>query len=407
MRIGIDATCWANERGYGRYTRELVTAMVSEHPRHDFVCFLDPLSAACFELKAANLQRVAVRQSVAPTVAASAGNRRSVRDMLRLTAAVRRTRLDVFFSPSVYGYFPLPPGLPAVVTVHDAIAERFPELTMPTWKDRWAWNAKVRLALSQSRIVLTVSPHAAREITKYLSVPPGRMRVTLEGVSDRYRPSDSEADVQAAADRARLPAGARWLTYVGGFGPHKHVDVIVRAHADVTKKLQQRGEPPVFLVLVGHYQDGFHTDVVGIRNVVKERGTEHLVRWVGFLPDSEVRHLHTGAIALLLVSAAEGFGLPAVEAARCGTPVIATTESPLPEVLEGGGLFVPPGNVAVLAEAIERIAGDYALRQELGRHAFERASALSWSRSAGVAVAALEEAADIAEKVESNADART
>jgi glycosyltransferase involved in cell wall biosynthesis len=312
--------------------------MVSEHPEHEFVCFSDSLSAQSFELEGTQgspHRRAAIRHH--RRVAASSGSRRSVTDMLRLTGAVRRARLDVFFSPSVYGYFPLPPGLPAVVTVHDAIAERFPAMTLPTWKDRWSWNAKVRLALMQSRIVLTVSPYAAREIAKYHRVPMERMRVTLEGVASAYPPERFGSDIHAAADRARLPSGARWLMYVGGFGPHKHVDVIVKAHAEVVERQKQRGERPLMLVLVGHCHDGFHTDVSGIRAVVKQCATEHLVRWVGFLPDTEVRHLHCGALALLLVSASEGFGLPAVEAARCGTPVIATTESPLPELLQGGG----------------------------------------------------------------------
>ena len=407
MRIGIDATCWANERGYGRFTRELVSAMVSDHPEHEFVFFLDSLSARSFELEGERVHRIFVRQSAPPTVAASTGSRRSLWDMWRLTRAVARARLDVFFSPSVYGYFPLPPGLPAVVTVHDAIAERFPAMTLPTWKDRWSWNAKVRLALMQSRIVLTVSPYAAREIAQYLRVPLERMRVTLEGVASSYRPGDSEADIQAAADRARLPSGARWLMYVGGFGPHKHVDVIVKAHAEVVDRQKQRGERPVMLVLVGHCRDGFHTDVSGIRAVVKQCGTEHLVRWVGFLPDAEVRHLHCGALALLLVSASEGFGLPAVEAARCGTPVIATTESPLPELLEGGGLFVRPGDHAALVAAIDQLATDDRARRAMGARAQQRASELSWSRAGRIALAALEEAANMAEKVESKAHART
>src|SRR5262245_51828637 len=123
MRIGIDATCWANTRGYGRFTRELVEAMVSRGRGHEFVCFLDELTAAGFGLRSPNLTTIVVDQVKAPPSAASAGTRRSIRDMLRLTAAVKselQRGLDVFFSPSLYTYFPLPAGLPAVVTIHDA-----------------------------------------------------------------------------------------------------------------------------------------------------------------------------------------------------------------------------------------------------------------------------------------------
>ena len=404
MRIGIDCTCWANERGYGRFARELVTAMVRETDGHEFVCFLDERAAQGFSLKAANVRRVVVTQAVAPTAAAAAGRRRSVRDMLRLTNAVRRESLDAFFSPSVYGYFPLPPGLPAVVTVHDAIAERFPELTMPTRRDRWAWRAKVRLALMQARVVLTVSDYAARQIATHLGVPADRLRVTMEGVAAEYRPSDSPDDIRAAAARAGVPAGARWLMYVGGFGPHKHVDLLVRAHAEVVARHQ---ESPLMLLLVGPNDDGFHEDREGIRRAIRDCGTEALVRWAGYLPDAELRHLHSGAVALVLASASEGFGLPAVEAARCGAPVIATTESPLPEVLEGGGVFVKPGDPAPIAAAIEQLITDEPGRQAMGRRALEQARALSWPRSARVALQALEDVGPVGHKAESNAHART
>jgi glycosyltransferase involved in cell wall biosynthesis len=236
MRIGVDATCWANERGYGRFTRELLGAMVPDAAGHEFVCFLDERSAGVFELRSPNVTTTVVPQAVSPTIAASQGSRRSIGDMLRLTRAVRRARLDSFFSPSVYGYFPLPPGLPAVVTVHDAIAERFPALTLPTRFDRWSWRAKVRLALMQARLVLTVSEYAAREIATHLGVPPRRIRVAVEGVSDAYHPSESIEQIREAAAGLDIPAGARWLIYVGGFGPHKHVDVIVRAHAAAARR---------------------------------------------------------------------------------------------------------------------------------------------------------------------------
>ncbi len=114
------------------------------------------------------------------------------------------------------------------------------------------------------------------------------------------------------------------------------------------------------------------------------------MRWGGYLPDSELRHLHSGAVALALVSASEGFGLPAVEAARCGTPVMATTESPLPQLLEGGGIFVNPGDASVIESALERLLSNEPERLAMGRRALERAAILSWHRSAKVTLDALE-----------------
>jgi alpha-1,3-rhamnosyl/mannosyltransferase len=310
--------------------------------------------------------------------------------MLKLTRAVWRERLDVFFSPSVYGYFPLPPRLPAVVTVHDAIPERFPTLTLPTLRDRVFWRAKMRLALWQARLVLTVSPYAARELTALLGIDPSRLRVTLEGASPAYFPGAPAEAIAAAAARAGVSPGRRWFIFVGGFGPHKRVDLIVRAHAALARR--HPGEEPA-LLLVGPGADGFHQDIAGLRRLVDDCGTASLVYWPGFLPDEELRLLHSGAVALVLASESEGFGLPAVEAARCGTPVIATTSSPLPEVLEGGGVFVPPGNLEALTDAFERLYSNVAEQRALGGRAQQRADALSWPRSAAVALDALLEAA--------------
>jgi glycosyltransferase involved in cell wall biosynthesis len=390
MRIGVDATCWANGRGYGRFTREIVGAMVALAPDHEFVCVLDERASACFDLAAGNVRVVVASQRTSPTLAASASGYRSPFDMLRLTRATWRERLDVFFSPSAYTFFPLPPGLPAVVTVHDALAERHPELTLPSVRARLFWRLKMKVALWQARLVLTVSEFAAAEVARVHGVSPARIRIALEAPSKAYRPSDSRAEIQTEARRIGLPAGARWLTYVGGFSPHKNLDALVRAHRDVSRRLPY----PLFLVLVGAVRgDVFHSNLAAVREAIRACGTDDLVLWPGFLPDERIRHLHSGAVALVLPSEIEGFGLPAVEAAACGTPVIATTASPLPQLLEGGGVFVPPGDERALSAAIERLVTDEPTRQRLGARARARAGELSWRRGAQAVLDALKEAA--------------
>jgi glycosyltransferase involved in cell wall biosynthesis len=390
MRIGVDATCWANDRGYGRFTRELVRAMASVGRDHEFVCLLDERSAARFDLAAGNVRTVVVRQAVSPTAAASADSYRSPVDMLRLSRALSRERLDVFFSPTVYSYFPVPPGLPVVVTLHDAIAERFPHLTLPSARARLFWRMKVRLAVWQARLILTVSEFAAREIAEVHGIPPARIRVALEAPASEYRPSQSRDEIGALARRIGLPPDSCWLTYVGGFSPHKNLDVMVRAHHRASASLSR----PLFLVLIGALSgDAFLSNLTAIRETVRACGTDRLVLWPGFLPDADIRHLHSGALALVLPSENEGFGLPAVEAAACGTPVIATTASPLPALLDGAGLFVAPRDETGLAAAIERLATDEPLRQRLAAMAPARAAALSWPRGARAALDAIEEAA--------------
>ena len=389
MRIGIDGACWANHRGYGRFTRELLRAMVELGGPDELVFFLDAAARDAFDLDGApGVEVVDVVQRVAPTQAAAADGHRSPADMLRFGRAVHRGHVDVFLSPTVYTYFPLPPRLPAVVGVHDTIAERHPELTLPTTRARLFWNAKVRLALRQARLVMTVSEFSAGEIAEVLRVRPDRIRVVGEAPATASGDAGRNTGAGAAA-RLGIAPGEAWLAYVGGFGPHKNVDTVVRAHAEAAG----RTPTPLHLLLVGALDDAFLTDRGPIAAAVAAAGTGDRVHWLGYVPDEDLRDLLTGAVALLLPSEREGFGLPAVEAAACGTPVVATARSPLPDLLAGGGIFVEPRDEAALYDAVIRLTNEPALRDQLGEQARERAAALRWDRAAETALAVLHEAA--------------
>lgn len=391
MRIGVDGACWANERGYGRYARELLSAMVRAAPDERFVFFLDPLSEERFGLSGPNVQTVTVAQSEAPSSAAAADGNRSPLDMLRFTRAVWSESPDVFFFPSVYTYFPLPPGQRSVVAIHDAIAERFASRTLPSRRARLFWNAKVKLAVAQSDLVLSVSEFAADDVSRYVGVPRSRIRVAVEAPAETFRPSELGDDFHDVVRRVGLPDDASWFVYVGGFSPHKNLDVLVRSFATA---LESRADgPPLYLVLVGKLAgDVFHLCVDEVRQIVRDLGIEDRVLWPGFVPDEDLRHLHTGAVALVLPSDCEGFGLPAVEAAACGTPVVATTESPLPQLLEGGGLFVEPRDETGLTRALEALLDDEGCRGRMAATARERAELLSWERCASEALEAIREA---------------
>jgi glycosyltransferase involved in cell wall biosynthesis len=388
LRIGVDASCWVNGRGYGRFTRELLRVMVSESPSDEFICFADARAAERFDLAAPNVRLVRVELGESPTEAAAADGYRSPGDLLRFTRAVWRERPDVFLSPSVYTYFPIPPGTPVAVVIHDAIPERFPELTLPSRRARLFWWGKVKLALAQARIVLTVSRYSAGELESVLGVERDRIRVVMPAPSASYQPEPESVAIAAACELG-VPAGERWFTYVGGFNPHKRVDALVRAHA----LLIAGGGPRAHLLLVGSLtEDVFHGNVAEIREAIASSGTSGLVHWTGFLADEQLRCLHSGATALMLVSAAEGFGLPAVEAAACGTPAIATRESPLPEVLAGGGIFVDPNDEAAIAAAMRQLLETPGLRRTMGDEARRAARRLSWTDGARVALDALHEA---------------
>lgn len=363
-------------------------ALLQRYPNEEWVCFGD---RRAFEAMRPSppVECVVVDTRESPTVAAAADGNRSPADMLRLTRAVWRAKPDVFFSPAVYTYFPLPPGQRAAVTILDAIAERFPHLTLPSWRARLFWKAKVQLALAQADAVLTISDYAARDLVRVLHVDPARLRVAVLAPSAAFSPSTAD-DIAHEARACGIPLGARWFTYCGGFNPHKRVDLIVDAHA---RLVADTPNPPHLLLVGTTTSDVFHGNLGALREAIDRAGTSHLVHWLGFLEDERLRHLHSGAIAALLPSECEGFGLPAVEAAACGTSVIATTESPLPELLQGGGIFIRPGSIEPLLHAMRRLTDDPPYRDALAAKARTAASALTWDSAAASAFAAIQLAA--------------
>ena len=389
MRIGIDVTSWVNNRGYGRFTRQLVSAMARMAEGDELVLFIDKASARTAAISLPRSSVVEVPTNVAPSAAASSRGSRSAADIWRMSREVSRHDLDAFFFPTAYSWFPLIGGPPSVVTIHDAIAERFPEMVVPGFKARTFWRAKLKLAVLQARTVMTVSEFARRDVARYHGVPFDRIRVAVEAPSDAYRAcpmSESETELASLGIDSRTG----WFVYVGGLSPHKNVPRLVRAFARAVIGLENRP----LLILSGPFDDDvFHTDRVSIADEIAALGIGSLVKWAGYLPDESLSRVLSGAIALVLPSECEGFGLPAVEAAACGTAVIATTESPLPQLLEGGGIFVDPADEDALTGAILRLAVDESLQGSMGAKAMERAQALSWDDAARAALRAIREAA--------------
>lgn len=365
--------------------RELVVLA----PQHEFLCIGDAAAFRAMPFTEPNVREVVVRQDAPPMDAASADGYRSPADMWRLARATAALRADVFFSPSVYTYYPLRPGQRSLITVHDAIAERFPELTLPSARARLFWRLKVGLAMRQATLVMSVSDYAAAQVAAAHNIPASRIRVAVEAPAASYAPVSIE-EAHAASRAAGVPAGVPYFTYVGGFSPHKRVDVILRAHAELARTLQ----PSPHLLLIGRLEgDAFLTSRADMLALIDGLGTRTSVHWTGFLPDETVRALHTGAVASLLVSESEGFGLPAVEAAACGTAVIATTESPLPQLLAGGGYFVNPGDERSLLDAMTRLTTSPAEAHAMGEAARKAAGRLTWRRTAESTLSALLEVA--------------
>ena len=176
MHIGIDGGCWTNRRGYGRFLRELLEALAASDTKNEYSVFLDAEGYASFHLKD-RLRPVLVPTGQSVAGAARVDGRRSINDMLRMSYAVMRRPVDVFFFSSVFCYFPMIRRVPTVLGVHDTIADKNPQFSFASRRQHLFWKAKVKLAIAQADMVLTVSEYSKQCIERVLGISRERIRV--------------------------------------------------------------------------------------------------------------------------------------------------------------------------------------------------------------------------------------
>ena len=386
MRIGIDGSCWANRRGFGRFTRGLISEMVERDHRNAYVMLVDSVSRADPAMPSVpdGLPIEEVTLEAAPAAAAGATTSRSMRDLLRMSRGARRLRCDVFFFPASYSYFPVV-SAPVVVTVHDAIAERLPELTVPTFADRLRWRLKQRAALMEARAVLTVSDASRSAITEALRVRPERLHVIREAPDPIFRHQPSEARA-GLLRRFGLSGTDRYVLYVGGISPHKNLGVLVDAFELVAAE-----DPCVRLLLVGDADDDpFLSAATSIRAAIERSPARERIQLTGRVSDEELVALYSGAVATALPSLGEGFGLTAAESAACGTPVVASRDPALVELLGDAGLYADARRPPELAAHFAALLADPAARTAASIAVSRRASDWSWAAAADATIALLE-----------------
>jgi glycosyltransferase involved in cell wall biosynthesis len=294
---------------------------------------------------------------------------------------IQNEQLDLMFFPAVYSYFPIARGVPCVVTFHDIIAETLPKLVFRTWRSRLFWELKCRLAARRADLVVTVSLASKKGLMRHFGLSEERVAVISEAPASGF--TEAVGSKQADAEVLKhygLEPGKRYILYVGGISPHKNIDTLIEAFAEVRKDTRLED---VHLVLVGDWAgDAFYTCYEELCKLVEHYGLDNAVNFTGFIPDADLVHLYTACQAFVLPSYLEGFGLPAVEAMACGAAVVASNVGSLPEVLDGAGELFDPHDVSALAACLKRIIGDSAYQRQLQRRSSRRALDFSWETSA-------------------------
>jgi glycosyltransferase involved in cell wall biosynthesis len=255
----------------------------------------------------------------------------------------------------------LAPRLPQVTVVHDLLPLLYPA-EYP--RQQYYFRYFVPGVLRYSNAVIVISESTRRDLLHfYRQVPAEKVHVVLSGYDARWFPP--EVDDGAVANEP-------YALYVGNIMPHKNLLRLVDAFADATRRIPGR------LVIRGR---GKARNVRALQARIAARDLWPRVDWQPYANIRELSRLYQRAHMLLLPSLHEGFGLTALEAMACGTPVVASNTSSLPEVVGDAALFVDPYQTTTIADAIERLFGDDRLAKELSERGRARARLFSWEKT--------------------------
>jgi glycosyltransferase involved in cell wall biosynthesis len=292
-------------------------------------------------------------------------------------------RFDVLFAPNF-----VPPPTRArrlVLTVHD-LAFRLSPRTAPMATRRWL--SHLDHALHRASRIIVVSENTRRDLLELYPVQPDRVSVVPLGVDGEVYTPAPEGSVDAV--RRRYGIQGPYVVCLAGIEPRKNLPALIRAYASLP------GDVRPGLVLAGPIAPWNPEGWDLLRPVLDEQPPAIRERIVltGYVHDEQKVPLLTGAEALVFPSLYEGFGLPVIEAMACGAPVLTSNVSALPETAGGAALLVDPHDVDSIAQGIERLLTDQALREKLRAAGRARASTFSWTETARRTAEILHQAGD-------------
>ncbi|MGD8244129.1 MAG: glycosyltransferase family 1 protein [Anaerolineae bacterium] len=396
MRIGIDYTSAVRQRaGIGRYTRELVTALLQLANPHHYVIFaatgglpkshwqgeIECLRAVSSGLPAAAAAAAPSRLSGAVPVLTT-GSQLTFRDVplsddwlarlwhrlrLPVPAETITGALDVLYSPD----FVLPPTRPAcrtLLTVHDLSFMHHPDaFVLPL---RRYLERIVPRSIERADLVLADSEHTRSDLIRLFAVPRDRVRVIYPGIDTCFQPNPEPGE--SARLRERYAIDDRpYILSVGTLQPRKNYVRLIQAFV---RSRASRESDTQLLIAGGR---GWLYD-----DILAEAEKHDTVRPLGFVEDRDLPALYRGAALLAFPSLYEGFGLPVLEAMGCGVPVVCSNTSSLPEVAGDAALLVDPLDVEALGQALTRALEDHELRRAMVERGLSQAARYDWARSA-------------------------
>ncbi len=363
MRIGIDTTALPSQPvGAGNYIIELTHALLELHPEVEWVLFVQESKRALLGIaETPKVHIVSIADRARPI--------RLLWEQVTLPRLARRWKLDLLHC--LHYTMPLFPTCPTIVTLHDMTFFLYPQLH--TVAKRFFFRFFIRWSAQHAGALIAVSESTRQDALRLLPLAANRITATPLGVKSEFIHLQEDVRLDLVRQKYHLPE--KFILNVGLLEPRKNLPALLRAFQQIAPHF-----PDHRLAMVGRlgwmYEEIF--------KLVEELHLTEKVVFPGYVDAEDLPAVYTLAEVFVYPTLYEGFGLPALEAMACGTPVITSRSSALPEIVGDAGILVTPGDEVELAGALRNVLTDQTLRARLSEAGIQRAALFTWQRTASL-----------------------
>ena len=357
MRIAIDARK-LRDFGIGTYIRNILIELSRLDRSTEYVVLCRPDDVESGEVLGRNFRMV---PETAPMY--------SIAEQFKIPLSLAREGVRLVHEP----HYVLPPAIRcrSVVTIHDCIHLMFPQY-LPSRLAHVYAKGSMWSATRKADRILTVSEASKRDILRFFDVPPEKVVVIHNAIDERFLAGPDPERMELVRQRFQLDHP--FVLYVGNIKPHKNIERLIDAFA---RARTQCHDDHLKLIIIGDEISKYPA----LRQSVHKHKLDKYVRFLGFQPQETLAAFYRLARAFVFPSLYEGFGLPPLEAMACGSPVVTSNVSSLPEVAGGAALLVDPYDANAIAGGIVQAVTDDTLRADLIGRGLTRARSFSWAHS--------------------------
>ena len=353
MRIAIDARK-LHDFGIGTYIRNILHGLAAIDQQTEYIVLCRPDDVETTSDLGANFR--AIVETARPY---------SLGEQVWVPVSLARERAHLVHEP--HYVLPVATRCRSVVTIHDCIHLMFPEYLPGRLAYLYA-RASMWSAVRKADRILTVSETSKRDILRFFEVPAEKVTVIYNAIDERFLAVVDEERMDLVRQRYQLEHP--FALYVGNIKPHKNLERLLDAFA----RVRANGLDDLRLIIIGDELSKYPP----LRQAVHRHRLEKYVRFFGFQPYDTLAAFYRLARVFVFPSLYEGFGLPPLEAMACGTPVVTSNVSSLPEIAGGAARLVDPHDPQSIAEGIYEAVTDQALREQMIAKGLQRARQFSW-----------------------------